>query len=167
MNEHGLRIRVFSATATAVTALAAFDRTLQRGGAQNVNLIPLSSVIPAGAEVVRAGAEPDEFTVGDRLYCVMAKEICSEFGYEAWAGLAWAVDRSDRGGVFVEAHGHSRKTVETELEASIATLIEDRPYWEFGPVETEIAGLQCEEHPVCALVIALFDAEPWSTADSV
>jgi arginine decarboxylase len=105
-----MQIRVFSAGAPGPTPLAAFDRALQVGGAHDTNLIVLSSVVPVGATVVRGRAADGEFTIGDRLYCVMAEQRAIEPGAEAWAGLAWAT---------------------------------------------------CDGHPVCALVMAIYESAPW------
>ena len=85
----------------------------------DTNLIVLSSVVPEGATVVRGVAAPGEFRVGDRLFCVMAEQRVSEPGAEAWAGLGWATDTEGRGGLFVEAHGHSEQQVRFDLEQTL------------------------------------------------
>lgn len=157
-----MRIRVYSATASGPTPLAAFDRGLQAGNTQDTNLIVLSSVVPAGATVVRDVAEPGEFVPGDRLFCVMAEQREHEPGAEAWAGLAWAVDAEQRGGLFVEAHGHSERQVRFDLEQTLAAIGSDRPYWDLGAIDMEVAGLTCEREPVCALVMAIYQSAPWA-----
>ena len=157
-----MRIRVYSAAAAGPTALAAFDRALQRGGVHDTNLLVLSSVVPPGATVVRDVADPCEFGIGDRLYCVMAEQRCTEPGLEAWAGLAWAADVEGRGGLFVEAHGHSEHQIRFDLTATLDALIEDRTYLDFGPMDLEVAGMACEREPVCALVMAIYESESWS-----
>ncbi len=157
-----MTIRVFSAAASAPTPLAAFDRALQAGGVQDTNLIVLSSVVPAGAQVVRARADRCEFEVGDRLYVVMAEERCIEPGGEAWAGLGWAVDRDGRGGLFVEAHGRSEHQVRFDLATTLQTLLDDRPYWEVGDADYEVAGVECDGEPVCAVVMAIYEPAPWT-----
>jgi len=154
-------IRVFSATATGPTALAAFDRTLQVGGVQDTNLLVLSSVIPAGASVVLGAEGGGPHRVGDRLYCVMAAERCIEPGGEAWAGLGWASDSAGRGGVFVEAHGRSDHQVQFELKATLAALMGDRPYLDFGTPSYEVAGISCDGEPVCATVMAIYESADW------
>lgn len=159
-----MQLRVFSATASGPTQLAAFDRALQAGNVHDTNLLSLSSVIPVGATVTRGIADEGEFTVGDRLYCVLAEERTVEPGSEAWAGLGWAADVRGRGGLFVEAHGHSEHFVRFELENTLNALLKDRPYFETGPIETEVIGIACESDPVCALVMAIFEAEPWAAA---
>lgn len=156
-------IRVFSAIGTGPTALAAFDRALQVGGAQDTNLVVLSSVVPEGATVARERAHRKEFTAGDRLYCVMAEARCVEPGSEAWAGLGWAVDQDFAGGLFVEAHGHSERQVRKELDATLDALLADRPYWNVGNADTEVIGTACEAEPVCAMVMAIYESDPWQS----
>lgn len=154
-------VQVFAAAATAPTALAAFDRTLQVGNVHDVNLVTLSSVIPPGTGVVRDHCEPGDLTVGDRLYCVRAVESAVEPGEQAWAGLAWALDRHARGGVFVEAHGHAEQQVRYELQQSLMTLMADRSYWDFGAPDDEVVGITCKRDPVCALVMGIYQARSW------
>ena len=158
-----MQIRVFSATASGPTPLAAFDRALQAGGTHDTNLIVLSSVVPEGASVVRGTAAPGEFRTGDRLFCVMAEQRVSEPGAEAWAGLGWATDTAGRGGLFVEAHGHSEQQVRFDLAQTLEAIVADRPYWTVGDRDLEVAGTMCEGQPACALVMAIYESAPWST----
>jgi arginine decarboxylase len=158
-----MQIRVFSAAAAGPTPLAAFDRALQVGEVHDTNLIVLSSVVPVGASIVRDRAGKGEFRMGDRLFCVMAEQRASEPGVEAWAGLAWAVDVSGRGGLFVEAHGHSEHQVRFDLEQTLDAIVVDRPSLEIGERDLELAGRTCEGQPVCALVMAIYESAPWST----
>lgn len=154
-----VQIRVFSATATGPTAVVAFDRALRAGGAHDQNVIRLSSIVLAHAHVVRAAVPPA--AAGGRLYSVLIDQRCEQPGREAWAGLAWAVDRSGRGGIFVEAAGSAEEMVRAELEVSIEALLADRPYWDAAPHECEVVGVVCIDDPVCALVMAAYAIEPW------
>lgn len=156
-----MRIRVFPAISSAPTPLAAFDRALQQGNVHDTNLLALSSVVPVGASVERSKADANEFTIGDRLYCVMAKECVVEIGSEAWAGLGWATTANSKGGLFVESHGTSEAEVRADLESTLQTLIADRPYMDVAEVDYEVVGKKCTDEPICALVMAIFQAEPW------
>jgi arginine decarboxylase len=158
-----MEIRVFAATGTGPTPLAAFDRALQVGQVHDTNLVVLSSVVPKGATVTRGQAEPDELTVGDRLFCVMAEQRAIEPGGEAWAGLGWAVDPGGRGGLFVEGHGHSEHQVRYDLEQTLDALVADRPWIDPSTKDYEITGAVCEHHPVCALVMAIYEPAPWAS----
>jgi arginine decarboxylase len=158
-----MQIRVFSATGTGPTPLAAFDRALQGGGVHDTNLIVLSSVVPKGATVTRGTAEAGEFTVGDRLFCVMAEQRAIEPGGEAWAGLGWAVDPGGRGGLFVEGHGHSEHQVRFDLEQTLDALVADRPWIDPATKDLELSGATCDGHPVCALVMAIYESARWAS----
>jgi arginine decarboxylase len=157
-----MQIRVFGAAAAGPTPLAAFDRALQQGNVEDTNLLVLSSIVPVDAVVTRGVASPGEFTVGDRLYVVMAEERVIEPGAEAWAGLGWVVDPDGRGGLFVEAHGRSEHQVRFDLEQTLDALVADRPALHGAPRDLELAGISCEVHPVCALVLAIFESAEWS-----
>lgn len=158
-----MQIRVFAATAVGPTPLAAFDRALQVGEVHDTNLVVLSSVVPVGATVVRGKAEPAEFKIGDRLYCVVAEQRAIEPGAEAWAGLGWAVHPEGLGGVFVEGHGHSEHQVRFDLEETLDTLVVDRPYLASATKHYELAGANFDGLPVCALAMAIFESAPWAT----
>jgi arginine decarboxylase len=67
-----LVISVRSATGTGQTPLSAFDDALHGAGVGDLNLIPLSSVVPPSAEIRRGDHSPFPATHGDRLYCVLS-----------------------------------------------------------------------------------------------
>ncbi len=161
----GLTIQVRSGIGTGPTTLAAFDAALRYAGVANHNLIRLSSVIPPGSTV----AEPtrDGFTRqgewGDRLYVVMAERRTDVPGDEAWAGIAWTQEQRSRKGLFVEHEGLSRERVEADLRASLTSIAGARGVT-FGPQRMRVTGARCAGIPVCALVLAVYRAEPWTPA---
>lgn len=155
-----MQIKITSAVGTGPTALGAFDAALRNAGIENYNLIPLSSVIPTGAELerVRFSTPPSEY--GHRLYVVLARHEASEIGEEAWAGLGWTQERESGRGLFVELHGSSKRSVEHAIESTLDAMKDARPY-EYDKNESEITGIVCEGDPVCALSIAVYASEPW------
>jgi arginine decarboxylase len=157
-----MQIKITSAVGRGPTALGAFDAALRNAGIENYNLIPLSSVIPPGAEleISRFTTPPNEY--GDRLYVVMARHESSQVGEEAWAGLGWTQEPESGRGLFVELHGTSKRCVEAAIESTLDSMKEARPY-EYGKNESEITGAVCEGEPVCALVIAVYESERWSS----
>jgi len=142
------------------TRLAAFDAALRDAGVANYNLICLSSVIPPGSEIVRARYVPQGDEYGHRLYVVMAREDTQAPGTTAWAGLGWTQDPRDGRGLFVELHGAEREDVERRIHATLEAMIPTRPF-RYGPIQTEILGVECKDKPVCALVIATYKSEGW------
>lgn len=155
-----LKIKIASAVGSGPTPLAAFDAALQGAGIENYNLIPLSSVIPGGAIVEQGRFCTPASEYGHRLYVVMARHETSEVGEEAWAGLGWTQEPETGKGLFVELHGTSKRSVETAIEATLDSMKATRPY-DYGKNEAEITGIACEGDPVCALVIAVYQSEPW------
>lgn len=157
-----LTIRVSAGTGVGRTALSAFDAALRAAGVENFNLIRLSSVIPPQAHVSRVtGAHQLRGEWGDRLYCVYAEQRATEPGEQAWAGIGWIL-RMDAaaGGLFVEHEGPTREFVKESITASLADLAAGRPQ-AFGPAQLQLASATCIDRPVCALVVASYEAEPW------
>jgi arginine decarboxylase len=155
-----VRIVVSRGTGEGPTPLAAFDKALLGAGVENYNLIRLSSVIPPGSAIERARftTEPDEY--GRRLYVVMAEQRATEPGDGAYAGLGWVQEPGDGRGLFVECEGASHEDVHDEIVATLDSMTESRRR-DYGPVESEIAGIECTGRPVAAVVIAVYKSEPW------
>lgn len=156
----GLQIAVTTGTGEGPTPLAAFDAALLDAGVANYNLIYLSSIIPPGSVVKRSQyvTPPDEY--GHRLYVVMAKQIATQPGSGAWAGIGWTQDHASGRGLFVELEDDSQMAVKQSIDATLESMIASRnlPY---GPIKRVIEGRTCETKPVCALVIAVYKSEGW------
>jgi arginine decarboxylase len=155
-----MKIWVADAVAEASTELAAFDACLLRAGIGNLNLLYLSSVIPPGASLLRQPAPLDRASWGDRLYCVMAQSRTSAIGHEVWAGLGWVQEANDGRGLFAEAMGSSESEVRFQLASTLADMTDARK-GNWGDVETLVTGATCNGRPVCALVVASYQAEGW------
>lgn len=183
---HRLKINVSSGVGAGPTKLSAFDAALREAGIANFNLIHLSSVIPPSSVIVRQavdhhprirasleqpleehGEHPQLGTWGDRLYVVLAEHRVERPHEEAWAGVGWVQEEESGCGLFVEHAGHSEAQVRADIGSSLDSLVQGRPQKEFGPVEAMVRGTVCLEEPVCALVAAAFEAEPWSGEDVI
>lgn len=142
------------------TPLAAFDNAMYDAQVGNYNLLHLSSVIPPYSTIEKAPfvGEPKDY--GDRLYVVMAHRVETEKGKWAWAGLGWSQDPTDHRGLFVEQSGSSEEEVRSNTIATVQSLIERRPYT-YGPIYTEIAGIECTGVPVCVMVVAAYKSRGW------
>jgi len=91
---------ITSGKATSKTSsLNAFDLALKNAGICEQNLVPVSSVIPDGAEKI----DPIELPMGAVTHCVLSqisgkgKDIIS-------AGIACAYRRDEKGGYVAEGH---------------------------------------------------------------
>jgi arginine decarboxylase len=152
-------IRLSTGAGVGPTTLSAFDAALHEAGIGNANLIPLSSVIPPGAEVIEKQPEPGGW--GDRLYVVLAEHRASSVGEEAWAGIGWVQEpEGQRRGLFVEHHGSSEAEVRNQIQASLEAMQAYRPEI-FGPIRSVVRGARCTGTPVCALVAATYQSQPW------
>ncbi len=159
LTESRMTITVAAATATARTDLAAFDRALVAVGAENRNLIRLSSVIPAGATIVHAPTS-DGGDWGDRLYVVYAEQRASDRGTEAWAGVGWVQDEHTGAGLFVEHEADAEELVRDLIAVSLTELQASRGI-DIGPPHMIVTGIRCEGDPVCALVLAGLGSQSW------
>lgn len=159
-----MNIYVAPGIGTGPTKLSAFDAALNHAGVANYNLIRLSSVIPPKAKIIRqkssipTGAMPGNW--GDRLYVVMAEQRVDTPNTEAWAGIGWVQDKETGKGLFVEHEGNSEKTVRQDITQSLEALMATRNV-NFGEIQMEVVGRTCTNHPVCAMVIAVYQASDW------
>jgi arginine decarboxylase len=142
------------------TPLAAFDSALLDAGVANYNLIPLSSVIPPGSSIQRGRYVPPRNEYGDRLYLVMARQEAHIPGETAVAGLGWTQEPITDCGLFVEITGSQRSQVNEDIHATLACMIQGRPL-RYGPIQTELAEVECRNNPVCALAVAIYQSQPW------
>ena len=156
-------IQITSAIGTGSTTLAAFDRALLSCGVGNFNLLRLTSVIPPETDVIPSTGPADVLgDWGDRLYVVMAEQRVDRPGRQGWAGIGWVQHEPTGRGLFVEHEGHSEDQVRSDLERSLSSLVEARPNVEFGPMRSVVRGAECEGEPICAMVVAVYEAAGWT-----
>jgi arginine decarboxylase len=155
-------IQVSEGIGTGPTKLAAFDAALNHSGIANYNLVRLSSVIPPNTDIqVRERPLthlPGQW--GDRLYVVMAEMRVDTPNTEAWAGVGWVQDKKTGRGLFVEHEGNSEKTVKRDIAQSLTALMATRNV-DFGKIEMKVTGRTCHHEPVCAMVVAVYQASGW------
>ncbi|WP_265108946.1 pyruvoyl-dependent arginine decarboxylase [Halosolutus halophilus] len=154
-------IRVVWGSASGPTAMASYDAALADAGVENYNLVPVSSVIPAGVDVEAVGTAPDLGPAGDRLTVVEARATTAEPGRVS-AALAWAQSIDDGPGLFYETAGEmDGEDVERRVREGLAAGQELRD-WAFGDprVAVESAPAESGTHTT-ALVLAVYgESEP-------
>jgi arginine decarboxylase len=158
-------IPVVAALGRGPTELAAFDAALVAAGIADRNLIYLSSVLPPGSrlrKVPRLRQTPGGW--GDRLYCVVAQARTSTPGEQVSAGVGWVQDDTGRG-LLVEHEAHSETELRHDVAASLAALRANRGGLALPRSGVEVAGARCDGTPVCALVVAVFEAAAWRSAE--
>lgn len=155
-----MHIYLRQAVGTGPTALSAFDDALLRVNVENYNLIHLSSVIPPDSTIVDAVYTPHDTHYGSRMYVVMSHIEAETPGETVSAGLGWVQDADGRG-LFVEHAGRCEADVSRNIQLSLGAMVRKRPQYAYGPVQSSIATATCAAEACCALVIALYKAEPW------
>ncbi len=161
-----MNIQIAAGSGKGHTKLAAFDAALSGAGVANYNLIKLSSIIPPRSKITVAtpiNKQPGKW--GDRLYVVMAETRVDTPNEEAWAGIGWVQDKKTGKGLFVEHEGANEHTVRRDIKASLEALQGIRKV-DFGEIQMQIIGRTCTHDPVCALVIAVFQAGKWNSSKS-
>jgi arginine decarboxylase len=159
-----MNIHVASGLGTGPTKLSAFDAALSVAGVANYNLIKLSSVIPTKTKIVihdddgKIDKLPGEW--GDKLYVVMAESRVDTPNVEAWAGIGWVQDKETGRGLFVEHDGNSGEAVRRDITQSLEALMATRNI-DFGEIKMKVVGKTCTHHPVCALVVAVYESQGW------
>lgn len=158
-----MEIQISTGIGIGPTQLSAFDSALNNAGVANYNLLKLSSVIPPKSEIIvkksRLTNVPGEW--GDRLYVVMAEQRAHVPNEEAWAGIGWVQDKKTGRGLFVEHEGSSEKAVRNDIRQSLEALMATRNV-DFGKINMEVVGTTCKHLPVCAMVVAVYQADGWN-----
>ncbi len=155
-------IKLSKGIGSGPTKLAAFDAALNHAGIANYNLLRLSSVIPPESQIQVSDKPLKDLpgNWGDRLYVVMAEQRVDTPNAEAWAGIGWVQDKATGKGLFVEHEGNSEKTVRRDIKQSLEALMATRNV-DFGPIHMEVVGKTCTHLPVCAMVVAVYQASDW------
>jgi len=156
-----VHIRVVRGTGTGPTATAAYDAALADAGVHNYNLLTLSSVVPADADVTVVENTPDLGPAGGTLAVVQGRATVGETG-RATAALGWTREGADGPGVFYEAGGEfdrteARRRIRRGLER--AREIRD---WDLEGSTVEVASTGADgDSFVTAVVLAAYgEAEP-------
>jgi len=155
-----MTIRVVWGTGTAPTAMAAYDAALADAGVHNYNLVTVSSVIPADADVEAVGTAPDLGPAGNRLTVVEAHANAAGPRHVS-AALAWAA--SDEGpGLFYEvADETDAGDVESRVRAGIEAGMDLRD-WTFDDATVQTASTEADagEYAAAVVLAAYGDSEP-------
>lgn len=155
-------IHISSSVGKGPTELSAFDNALMLCGVHNMNIIPLSSVIPPSANLIEhegpLPALPGSW--GDRLYVVHAEMRTSTPGVQVWAGIGWVRDEATKEGLFVEHHADSEAELRELITRSLQGLMANRNR-DFGQIHMRISGAVCDGEPTCVYTVAAYQVSDW------
>src|SRR3990167_6844431 len=154
-----MEIYLVSGKGSGPTELSAYDDALLKAGIEH-NIIYLSSIIQAGAKIVKKQGVKLPGEYGDRLYAVVSHNSTSTKNSEAWAGLGCVQDAKTGAGLFVEHHASNEATIRKDIAQSLERLMEVRNR-KFGPIQMLVEGVAYDGQPASAIVAAVFKAESW------
>jgi arginine decarboxylase len=162
-----LKIAVVAGVGKGATLLSSFDDALRHCGVYNYNLIPLSSVIPPGSQIVDAFQAPDD-EFGHCLYVVKAEARSDEPGRAIAAGIGW-YQWADSRGVFVEHEliGDTRDEAADGVCSLINSSLRDLCFGRGVPFDPEqvrcrLSVAETEGDPTTALVLGVYRSHGWS-----
>jgi arginine decarboxylase len=140
--------------------MAAYDAALADAGLHNYNLVTVSSVIPAAADVEAVGTAPDLGPAGDRLTVVEAHANAAGPRHVS-AALAWADSEAGPGLFYEAADETDAADVEGRVRAGLDAGMELRD-WSFddATVRTVSADAEPGEYASAVVVAAYGDSEP-------
>ncbi|AHG04735.1 pyruvoyl-dependent arginine decarboxylase [Halobacterium sp. DL1] len=150
-----MTIRIAWGTGAGPTEMAAYDAALADANLHNYNLVSVSSVIPADADVEVVGTAPDLGSAGNRLTVVQAHANAAGPG-QVSAGLAW--DESEGGpGLFYEAAGETDpETVAERVQAGLAAGRELRDWTFTGETTRTVSTDAAAGEYAAAVVVATY-----------
>ncbi|MFH1183318.1 MAG: pyruvoyl-dependent arginine decarboxylase [Candidatus Moraniibacteriota bacterium] len=157
-----MKITVTWGTGVGSTKLSAFDKALWDAGIANLNLIPLSSVIPPNSEIEirKLKSSNSEKNFGKRVYVVLSCKTTRKIGKSVYAGIGWRIVKKSRKGLFVEHYGRTEAEVKKLIITSLTDMVKYRKE-KYDKIEYKIVGIECKSKPVTALVCAVYKIERW------
>ena len=153
-------IRVAWGTGTGPTEMSAYDAALADANLHNYNLVTVSSVVPADAEVEAVGTAPDLGPAGNRLTVVQAHATRAGPGHVS-AALGWSL--SEEGpGLFYESAGETDADEVAERVRAGLAAGRDLREWTFADERVETVSTDAESGTYAsAVVVAAYgESEP-------
>ena len=154
-----MNVRVVWGTASGPTKLSSYDAALAEAGVENYNLVSVSSILPADAEVEVVGTAPDLGPAGHRLTVVEARATAAGPTSVA-AALGWADGNGP--GLLYEAAGEIDESDARERVRQGLAAGKELRDWNFENERIESVTAEAEpETYVTAVVLAVFgEGEP-------
>jgi len=154
-------IHVAGGVGVAPTEMAAYDAALADANLHNYNLITVSSVIPADAELVVVDEAPELGPAGNTLTVVQGKIVAGPHSdaERIATGIGWATGPGP--GLFYEAHGTDPEGVDREIRRGLEAGCELRE-WTITDRDVELSTVEPREGSYTAAVMlaAYGDSEP-------
>lgn len=96
--------------------LLSFEKALRKAGIEKFNLVPVSSILPPGCEIVTREEGLKYLNVGEVVFCVLSVHSSNEPNKKIFASIGCAIPQ-DRNihGYISECHGCDKTKEEVEL----------------------------------------------------
>jgi len=140
---------LLAASAEGGTKLNAFDNALLKMGIGNVNLVKLSSIIPAYIEWINE--LPKNIPVGMLLPTVYAHIESDEPGSTITAALGVGISEGNEGGLIYEYSGYCTKE---EAEKMVHKMVEEGfkvRGWKLKEFKVAVAEIMVKDRPAAAI----------------
>jgi len=140
---------LLAASAEGGTKLNAFDNALLKMGIGNVNLVKLSSIIPAYIEWINE--LPKNIPVGMLLPTVYAHIESDEPGSTITAALGVGISEGNEGGLIYEYSGYCTKE---EAEKMVHKMVEEGfkvRGWKLKEFKAAVAEIMVKDRPAAAI----------------
>jgi len=143
-------VSLVAGSGEARTELNAFDRALMDAGIANMNFLRVTSILPAGADVVPVR----KFIPGTLIPAVYARIASHTPGEQIAAAIAIGISRGDHGVVMeYEARGTAR-----DAEVAVRAMVEEA--MAFRELRVDDIIVACKAHVVqrigCAIAAVVF-----------
>ncbi|GAB6134580.1 pyruvoyl-dependent arginine decarboxylase [Thermococcus henrietii] len=141
-----------AAAAEGGTKLNAFDNALLKLGIGNVNLVKLSSVIPAHIEWME---KVHDVPIGMLLPTVYAHIESDEPGMTISAALGVGISKNNEGGLIYEYAGYCS---EEEAKEIVRKMVEEgfaNRGWELGEFKVASAEITVKDKPAAAIAVVV------------
>ncbi|AIU68926.1 pyruvoyl-dependent arginine decarboxylase [Thermococcus eurythermalis] len=146
------RAFIGAAAAEGGTKLNAFDNALLKLGIGNVNLVKLSSVIPAHIEWID---KVHDVPIGMLLPTVYAHIESDEPGMTISAALGVGISKNNEGGLIYEYAGYCTKE---EAERIVRKMVEEgfaKRGWELAEFKAASAEITVKDKPAAAVAVVV------------
>ncbi|AEC51110.1 pyruvoyl-dependent arginine decarboxylase [Pyrococcus sp. NA2] len=144
---------MLAASAEGSTKLNAFDNALLKMGIGNVNLVKLSSVIPAHIEWL--DELPKNIPIGMLLPTVYAHIESDESGSTISAALGVGISENNEGGLIYEYAGYCTRE---EAEEMVRKMVEEGfkvRGWKLGEFRVVSAEITVKDKPAAAVAAVI------------
>lgn len=144
-----------------ITPISAYCRALDDARLMNLNLIPLSSVLPHHCKIVKKKPDFSYIDYGKRLYVIISQARTSRNNTTIYAGLGWMLEKGGTGnGLVVEATAKNKAQLIRIINKSLNEIAGWSPH-KYGKIEITFQKAICKNKPVCALAAFVFMVEDW------